>query len=98
MLSVLPLYCWSFQERVFWDCVLVQQPKPLAATLAPSIGMLVRVPAALLRTQLSDNILGKTAKDSPRGWVFASMWEARMGLKAPGFSLAQTWLLQSFGE
>lgn len=56
------------------------------------------IPVAALPNQLPVDASGKTPVDSPRAWASATAKETRMKFQAPGFGLASSRLLQSFGN
>lgn len=65
---------------------------------ASHIRVLVLGLATLFLIQLSTKALGKAADDGPLLEHLPPKWEIKMGFFAPGFSLAQIWLLHPFGR
>lgn len=83
--------------------VLVQQGKPLFATLASHVRAPTQSPTVLLLFQRLDprpnystsdlaNVPGKAVEESPTAWAPAT-WETWTELQIPGFNLNQPWQL-----
>lgn len=77
---------------------MAQQVKLPLATPPSPIRAPVQVLAVPRLIQLPANAPGKETEDGPSTWAPATHMEELMGFLAPGFDLAQPWLLQPFWE